>query len=231
MAMDLSHWDFSEHFKAKEVAELIVGIPPEGNTNLFGIYGDEVAFTEKITPVLRRMSGAFRHAEENMYLLVRFEGETQEALKTFPFNPIALYSKLMVNIRNSGYEIAFDSYSKFSDKPQDFDKVYFGRKEVHRWLTAIGMKSVYQFEVQQAGSNIQTLAQKSEEKPLSTRERNNLLTIIAVLCEEAKLDYKAASKTADLLQNTAASMGVSISESTIRDHLKKIPDALGTRMK
>ena len=231
MATDLSHWDFSEHFKAKEVAELIVGIPPEANTNLFGIYGDEVSYTEKITPVLRRMSGAFRHAEEIMYLLVRFKGETQEALKTFPFNPIALHSEFMVNIRNSGDEIAFASYSNFSDTPQEFYKVYFGRKEVHRWLTAIGMKSVYQFEVQKANSDSQTIAPQSEEKPLSKRERDTLLTIIAVLCKEAKLDYKTASVTADFIQSTAAGMKISIGASTIRDHLKKIPDALGTRTK
>ena len=68
-------------------------------------------------------------------------------------------------------------------------------------------------------------------KPLSTKERNTLLAIIAVLCKEAKLDYTMASKTADLIVNTAAGMGVSIGETTIRDYLKKIPDALGTRIK
>jgi hypothetical protein len=69
------------------------------------------------------------------------------------------------------------------------------------------------------------------EKPLETKERNTLLTIIAVLCKEAKLDYKAAAKTAGFIQSTAAGMGVSIGETTIENHLKKIPDALGTRMK
>lgn len=78
---------------------------------------------------------------------------------------------------------------------------------------------------------LEAKADDREEKPLGTRERNNLLTIIAVLCKEAKLDYKAASKTADLIQSAAASMGVTIGETTIREHLKKIPDALGTRMK
>ena len=68
-------------------------------------------------------------------------------------------------------------------------------------------------------------------KPLSTIERNTLLTIIAVLCKEAKLDYSTASKTADLIVNTAAGMGVSIGETTIRNYLKKIPDALRTRIK
>lgn len=69
------------------------------------------------------------------------------------------------------------------------------------------------------------------EKPLSTTERNTLLAIIAVLCREAKLDYKTASKTSDLIESTAAEMGISIGATSIRDHLKKIPDALRTRMK
>ena len=72
-------------------------------------------------------------------------------------------------------------------------------------------------------------AAESVEKPVSTRERNTLLIIIAVLCKEAKLDYTKPAKTAGLIQGAAAGMGVSIGESTIEGHLKKIPDALGSR--
>ena len=70
-----------------------------------------------------------------------------------------------------------------------------------------------------------------EKKTLSNRERDTLLTIIAVLCNEAKLDYTKHAKTAGLIQSTAAKMGVSIGETTIEGHLKKIPDAVATRMK
>ena len=71
----------------------------------------------------------------------------------------------------------------------------------------------------------------TQQEKIGTRERDTLLTIIAVLCREAKLDYTTASKTAALIQSTAATMGVSIGETTIEGHLKKIPDALGTRTK
>lgn len=71
----------------------------------------------------------------------------------------------------------------------------------------------------------------SAEKPVTTRELNTLLTIIALLCKEAKLDYTVSSKTADLIVSTAAGMGVAIGKTTIREYLKKIPDALGARMK
>lgn len=68
-------------------------------------------------------------------------------------------------------------------------------------------------------------------KPLSTRERNTLLTIIAVLCKDLDYDTKKHAKTAGLIHSTAAEMGLSIGESTIEGHLKKIPDALAARMK
>ena len=81
--------------------------------------------------------------------------------------------------------------------------------------------------VQKIGS-INTTA---SEKPMTTRERNTLLTIIAALCKDTGYDYLKAAKTAGLIQSTAARMGVSIGETTIEGHLKKIPHALETRMK
>lgn len=70
-----------------------------------------------------------------------------------------------------------------------------------------------------------------EKKPVATRERNTLLTIIAALCKDAGYDITKPAKTAGLIQSTAAKMGLAIGESTIEGHLKKIPDALETRMK
>ena len=68
-------------------------------------------------------------------------------------------------------------------------------------------------------------------KPPGTIERNTLLTIIAALCKDAGYDHTKHAKTAGLIQSTADKMGVSIGETTIEGHLKKIPDALATRMK
>lgn len=69
-------------------------------------------------------------------------------------------------------------------------------------------------------------APASAERPLASRERDSLLTIIAVLCKEAKLDYAKPAKTAGLIQSTADSMGLAIGETTIENHLKRIPEAL-----
>ena len=69
------------------------------------------------------------------------------------------------------------------------------------------------------------------ERPLANRERDTLLTIIAALCKDAGYDHTKHAKTAGLIQSTAAKMGIAIGETTIEGHLKKIPDALATRMK
>lgn len=69
------------------------------------------------------------------------------------------------------------------------------------------------------------------ERPLANRERETLLTIIAILCKEAKLDYTKWAKTAGAIQRTSVDMDISIGETTIEGHLKKIPDALRTRTK
>lgn len=81
------------------------------------------------------------------------------------------------------------------------------------------------------GLNVSNETTVDTEKPLGNRERDTLLSIIAVLCKEVNFDYKTHAKTAGLIQSTAATMGISIGETTIEGHLKKIPNALATRMK
>lgn len=67
-------------------------------------------------------------------------------------------------------------------------------------------------------------------KPLSNRERDTLLTIIGLVCDEARLDYTKHAKAASLIKNMADLKGISIGESTIEGHLKKVTDALAGRM-
>ena len=69
------------------------------------------------------------------------------------------------------------------------------------------------------------------EKPLLTRERNTLLVIIAALCREAKIDYSKPSKAAANIKHQLDLMGLSVGETTVEEHLKKIPDALESRTK
>ena len=64
------------------------------------------------------------------------------------------------------------------------------------------------------------------DTPLETRERNTLLTIIAALCKEAKIPYDKPAKAAGLIQGIAATMDISIGETTIENHLKRVPNAI-----
>ena len=68
------------------------------------------------------------------------------------------------------------------------------------------------------------------EKPLTQNERNTLLVIIAAICKQLKIDHQtqgAAHKIAGMIQE----IGAELSEETILDKLKKIPDALERRVK
>ncbi len=348
---DLSHWDFAEHFKAKEIAELIAGIPPEKNTALFGVMGEEAKFVAKITPILRRMERAYLCAGNLLNAAATWGGDAKEGLLSFAAKPIYLESEPMTRVRSigSGYGL-----SLFAEDLPAFGEAYFEREEVQRWLTATGMKSVYSFAVpegvakpaistavsskrdmfsrmgddreelhqwlvmdtwsmeaamfliagvipskiyegfgyfkveggllhndqgdkdariaqieslerlwnsnpehpshavpqyffdwaeskgidipwldaaKKAGYFQSAAAKQEEPDSIHPKVQKTLLTIIAVLCKEAKLDYSKPAKTAGLIQSTAEGMGISIGETTIEGHLKKIPDALESRMK
>lgn len=69
------------------------------------------------------------------------------------------------------------------------------------------------------------------QRELSTKERNTLLTLIAVLCQQANLDPAKTAKTAGVLQAAAARMGIGLGETTIENKLKAIPDAVASRLK
>lgn len=122
---------------------------------------------------------------------------------------------------------AWATIAAITDMALGGDDVRIQRSEVARWLGAIGLQSKYVFKREAKPQATAELL----DKPFSTRERDTLLTIIAVLCKEAKVDYTKHSKAAGFIQSTAATMGVAIGETTIENHLKKIPDALATRMK
>ncbi|MFV9474688.1 hypothetical protein ACM5Q9_09740 [Advenella sp. RU8] len=68
------------------------------------------------------------------------------------------------------------------------------------------------------------------EKPLTTRERNTLLVIIAGLCDYSDIDHKGREAAGQISRMTDE-IKASITAETIRGHLNNIPDALVTRIK
>lgn len=68
-------------------------------------------------------------------------------------------------------------------------------------------------------------------RSLGTTERRVLLCIIAALAKEAKLDVSKPGKTAIFIESLTDALGVHVAKRTIEEHLKRIPDALESRMK
>jgi hypothetical protein len=208
---DLSHWDNAEVFTGERAAALVVGIDPA-----------ELGYVRTTSiPIYERM--------ESSYLLARARNHPayENPYETDPPAP-GLESRYLEEyfIREmSGDEHRFNNWLE-DETRSCFSLQWFSRKELSRWLKACGLKSAYQFD--RTGL---TASLSNGETPLGTTERNTLLTIIAVLCKEAKLEYTTHAKTAGLILNTATGMGLSIGETTIEGHLKKIPNALASRLK
>jgi hypothetical protein len=69
-----------------------------------------------------------------------------------------------------------------------------------------------------------------EDKPLPTTERNTLLTIIAALCVDDAIDYKARGAATHIARLTEE-IGAKVDADTVRRALSKTPDALESRKK
>ncbi|MGZ4954405.1 MAG: hypothetical protein ACXV8Q_04760 [Methylobacter sp.] len=68
------------------------------------------------------------------------------------------------------------------------------------------------------------------DRPLTTRQRKTLLTIIAALCSFAKIDPQARGASQRIRELTE-SLGAPVDDGTIKTLLSEIPDALDARMK
>lgn len=73
-------------------------------------------------------------------------------------------------------------------------------------------------------------APKNPDKPISTTERNTLLTIIAALCDYSAID-PAGRGTAGQIAKLTEEVGAPVTDDTIRKILSKIPDTLERRKK
>lgn len=201
--VDLSHWDFLDEFELAEVAALIAGVEPKyGKKKL-----DEASGIP--SPIRKRVMDA---AFAAFQCQKKQEPVPTDCLKS---NMLKIFDE------KKGF------LATIADMALGGDDVVVQRDEVARWLNAIGLQSKYAFEREAKAQGADELI----NAPLLTRERHTLLTIIAALCNEARIPYDKPAKAAGMIQSTAATMGISIGETTIEGHLKKIPDALATRMK
>jgi hypothetical protein len=68
------------------------------------------------------------------------------------------------------------------------------------------------------------------DRPIHTRQRRTLLTVIAALCSQSGIDYDARG-AAQRIKRATELLGAPIDDGTLDSILKEIPDALETRMK
>ena len=68
------------------------------------------------------------------------------------------------------------------------------------------------------------------DKPLTTTERNTLLTIIAALCDYSDIKYQERGAAKQIVSMTQE-IGAPVSDDTIRSVLTRIPDAVESRKK
>jgi hypothetical protein len=68
------------------------------------------------------------------------------------------------------------------------------------------------------------------DRPLTTRQRRTLLTIVAALCKQVGVDPQARGAAQRIKEITEA-LGAPVDDGTIANLLAEIPDALEVRMK
>ena len=201
-------------FSAQQAAYLIKGIDPSSSVQLG---------TNCIQPILERMHKNYSSA------LAAYSFDVGGLFWLNPKSASLEHSRMLLSVKLDKYlEAAVKRGNEISlfdwiaSDASEFESQYFSRQELHRWITENDLPSEYDF--------LKTNLPVSQINELSTTERNTLLAVIAALCDYSDIKYKergAATKIAAMTQEN----GAPVSDDAIRNILKKIPDALATRMK
>jgi hypothetical protein len=103
--------------------------------------------------------------------------------------------------------------------------------EFAAWAVHIGLSIPSELELlSRSPTPEKPTNQSRNEKPLSTTERNTLLVLIAALCTKASIDSKSRTAASEIARLTD-DLGARVSDDTVRNILKQLPDALGARIK
>ena len=159
MAIDnLSKWDFSVEFMLYEAATLIVGIDPAVIYNETKPAKDNPRIYDyhehpKIKPVVDRMKISFFDACE-LCDAMRDGGWTHSHTEPLPNSILRKREMMIVPLEIGSPYLPLDSATRkalddwyASDGERDiYETAKFTRDEIARWLSAIGMKSEYQFD-------------------------------------------------------------------------------------
>jgi hypothetical protein len=148
---DLSHWDWAEHFSGYDAAALILGLEPSQS--------EEEQWRVRV--VTGRMELDFKRAVEKCLDVCYGDQINNSPAKSSEdvsgFNSVPLQELERVYGQRSD-ESPF-SAPPFDKRMNKFDFQEFSRAEIVRWLSVVGMKSVYKFDCQprsDADSNLTT---------------------------------------------------------------------------
>ena len=208
---DLSHWDFALDFTGEESASLIAGIDPAQN-----------GFArEKVAPVLSRIERSYELAW----------GHYRDYYIADPSDLNAKLPKDALQSRDMHrkFEHALDHEGKVQfagwllDEASDFERQRFSRTQLADWLDAIGLTSVYRFR-----PFVPIVESAKADKHLNTTERNTLLTLVIGMSIKGYAYDPAASKssTPNEIAKDLAALGMSITDDTVRKHLKQAVDTV-----
>lgn len=207
---DLSHWEAAIDFTGEEAAALAVGIDP---------LQPGVVLTAKL-PLYDRMERCY-NAARKFRLSSDDDPFDADFLGVKGTDEMLVSCGLALQIEQYGFDDGQEMSNWLLDDARSrFAVQRFTGQEIARWISAIALKSKFSF------AGLSSTSSQIDEKPMGTKERRTLLTIIAVVCKEANLDYTKASKTAGLIHSIALQMGLNIGETTIEGYLKKLPEVV-----
>ena len=95
---------------------------------------------------------------------------------------------------------------------------------------APGATSQAQLEIQRLQEQLAAIRAELAHKPIATKERNTLLTIVAALCAASGIDPTARG-TATKIAEAADLLGAPVDDGTVLKWLKQVPDAVRSRSK
>jgi hypothetical protein len=224
--VDLSHWVFADDFTPHEAAHLIVGADPSIESA-----------GRNVEHIKNRMLEAYTAAIQNLefrFIIQPCLADDWNNDGTDTVDEKHTLNSIDIDALYEGYfhgdEVSISLWLE-DQKRTDFLRQRFSRDKLAKWLNENMLVSAYQFAPVSHLKPNELGGKNTLEKPLNKRERETLLTIIAALCKECRVDINSPSKAGDLIQSMTDLLGAPVAKRTIEEHLKKIPKALETRMK
>ena len=152
---DFHHWDAAETLSAQEAAALVLGIDPL----------DPQAALWKAGTVLERMKEGHRIAKAfATQVMTPAEFGMQRKLRTWADALVSVlfdsYPVLQKNPWPSDPNRPYELPARFAGPDGEFQVQKFARAEIKRWLSVVGIKSIYPFDSQppNATQNSEALA-------------------------------------------------------------------------